>query len=171
MLNSIDPETNVTDLNPIFRRTRMRVTMKLDRALLGAAAAVLLIAGVGAGVPGKPLNYNARVDGAARHELGAADLKARLDKNQTIIIIDARNDLNGQIIKGAIHVPLSKLEEWAKTADKGAMVVTYCTCPHDEAAEAEVNKLREWGFENAFTLSGGLDAARKAGIEIAVPSE
>ena len=149
----------------------MRVTMKLDRALFGAAAAVLLIAGVGAGAPGKALNYNARSDGGARHELGAGDLKARLDKNQTIIIIDARSDLNGQIIKGAIHVPLSKLEEWAKTADKGALVVTYCTCPHDEAADAEMNKLREWGFGNAFTLSGGLDAARKAGIEIVVPSE
>jgi len=154
-----------------FKEARMKVTMKLDRAQLGAAAAVLLIAGVGAGVPGKPLNYNARVDGASRHELGAPDLKARLDKNQTTIIIDARSDLNGQIIKGAIHVPLSKLEEWAKTADKGATIVTYCTCPHDEAADAEMNKLREWGFENAFTLSGGLDAARKAGIEIVVPSE
>jgi rhodanese-related sulfurtransferase len=66
---------------------------------------------------------------------------------------------------------LSKLEEWARGADKKAVIVTYCTCPHDEAAEAEMNKLREMGFENAFTLSGGLDAARKAGLDIVAPSQ
>src|SRR5215469_6483580 len=162
--------------------------MRTGRTLLGVMAVTLLITGAAAaqrraagivttvspntlyaGIAA--VSMMGRDGGAAAHELSATDLKARLDKNQSIIIVDARTDLNGQIIKGAIHVPLSKLEEWARTADKGAMVVTYCTCPHDEAAEAEVNKLREWGFENAFTLSGGLDAARKAGIEIAVPSE
>jgi len=125
--------------------------------------------GTGLAAPSRP---SAGPDsGVVKHEMSAGDLKAKLDKNQAVIIIDARTDLNGQIIKGAIHVPLPKVEEWAKTADKLAVIVTYCTCPHDEAAEAEVSKLRELGFQNAFALSGGLDAARKAGLEIVTPTE
>jgi rhodanese-related sulfurtransferase len=145
--------------------------MKRHTAVLAAMVVTLLTAGSAAARSGVPRKSNINPDSGAKHALTAGDLKARLDNNQNIIIIDARAELNGQIIKGAIHVPMSKLEEWAKSADKKAVVVTYCTCPHDEAAEAEMNKLRELGFENAFALSGGLDAARKAGLEVVVPSE
>jgi rhodanese-related sulfurtransferase len=101
----------------------------------------------------------------------AKDLKQRLDKGEKIVILDAREGLNGQIIKGAIHLPEDKLEEWAKTADKTTVIVTYCTCPHDEAAESEVHKLRQMGFPKTYSLKGGLDAARAAGIEIVAPKE
>ena len=100
----------------------------------------------------------------------AKELKARLDKGEKVIIIDARHDLAGQIIKGAIHVPIEKLADWAKDADKGTVIVTYCTCPHDEAADAEVVKLAQMGFKKAYALAGGLDAARAAGIEVVTPS-
>jgi rhodanese-related sulfurtransferase len=105
----------------------------------------------------------------AKPEMMAKDLKARLDKGDKIIIIDARHDLGGQILKGAIHVPSDKLDDWAKSADKNAVIVTYCTCPHDEAAEAEVQSLQKMGFKNSFSLKGGLDAARAAGIEVVTP--
>lgn len=104
-------------------------------------------------------------------QITAKDLKDRLDKGEKITIIDARHDLGGQIIKGAIHVPMDKLEDWSKDVDKNAMIVTYCTCPHDEAADAEVGKLREMGFKNSFALSGGLEAARIAGLEVVAPAE
>jgi len=51
------------------------------------------------------------------------------------------------------------------------VIVTYCTCPHDEAADGEVKKLREMGFNNSFALAGGLDAARAAGFEIVAPTD
>jgi len=145
--------------------------MRIDRVLLGVAAVMLLMVAVGRAAAFAVSPNSIGDGGATKHELSAADLKARIDKNQSIIIMDARTDLGGQIIKGAVHVPLSKVEEWARGADKKAIIVTYCTCPHDEAADAEMNKLREMGFENAFTLSGGLDAARKAGLEIVAPAE
>jgi rhodanese-related sulfurtransferase len=104
-------------------------------------------------------------------QITAKELKERLDKGEKIIIIDARHDLGGQIVKGAIHIPMDKLEEWAKDADKDALTVTYCTCPHDEAADAEVQKLQKLGFKKAYALSGGLDAARSAGFEIANPAD
>jgi rhodanese-related sulfurtransferase len=108
---------------------------------------------------------------AAKPSIAAKDLKQRLDGGEKIAILDARHDLGGQILKGAIHVPSDKLEEWAKDVDKNAVIVTYCTCPHDEAADGEVRKLRELGFKNAYALSGGLDAARSAGFEVVTPAD
>ena len=108
---------------------------------------------------------------AAKQQITAKDLKARLDKGEKVTIIDARHELGGQIIKGAIHVPSDKLDAWAKDADKNAVIVTYCTCPHDEAADAEVLKLLQMGFKKAYALAGGLDAARAAGIEVVSPGD
>jgi len=104
-------------------------------------------------------------------QITATVLKERLDKGEKITIIDARHELGGQIVKGAIHVPMDKLEDWTKDVDKNAMIVTYCTCPHDEAADAEVEKLRQMGFKNSFALSGGLEAARMAGFEVVAPAD
>ena len=104
-------------------------------------------------------------------QLTAKQVKERLAKGEKIFIIDARHDLGGQIVKGALHVPMDKLEDWSKTIDKNAVIVTYCTCPHDEAADAEVEKLREMGFKNSFALTGGLEAARISGFEIVTPAE
>lgn len=104
-------------------------------------------------------------------QITATQLKERLDKGEKVTIIDARHDVGGQIVKGAIHVPMDKLEDWARDVDKDAMIVTYCTCPHDEAADAEVEKLRQMGFKNSFALSGGLEAARIAGFEVVAPAD
>ena len=104
-------------------------------------------------------------------QITAAQLKERLDQGEKITIIDARHDVSGQIVKGAIHVPMDDLEVWAKDIDKNAMIVTYCTCPHDEAADAEVVKLRQMGFKHSFALSGGLEAARIAGLEVVAPAD
>ena len=106
---------------------------------------------------------------AGKQHMTAKELKARLDKGEKVIIIDARHEVGSEIIKGAVHVPSDKLEAWAKDADKNAVIVTYCTCPQDEAADAEVVKLLQMGFKNAYSLTGGLDAARAAGIEIVAP--
>ena len=108
---------------------------------------------------------------SAKPQIAAKDLKARIDKGEKITIIDARHDVGGEIIKGAIHVPSDQLEAWAKSADKSSVIITYCTCPHDEAADGEVKTLRAMGFINAYALSGGLDAARAAGFEIVPPAD
>lgn len=71
-----------------------------------------------------------------------------------------------QTLKGAIHVASDKLDACAKDRDKSAVIVTYCTGPHDEAADAEMRKLLQMGFKNAYLLTGGMDAARAAWIEV-----
>jgi rhodanese-related sulfurtransferase len=144
--------------------------MKL-KTLLTAIAMVMALVGASSALAGN----NAIRNGAnskspegdeAKFQMTAKDLKNRLDKGEKILILDARSHLGAEMIKGALHVPVAQAEEWAKTGDKKAVIVTYCTCPHDEAADSEMKKLRELGFNHAFSLAGGLEAARSAGIEI-----
>ena len=139
--------------------------MELRKIVLLLAALILAATSVIA-QPGKPA-----ADDAEKHPITAKELKERTGKGEKIIIIDARHYLNGQIIQGAVHVPMDKLESWAKDVDKKAVIVTYCTCPHDEAADAEVKQLRGWGYAQSFSLSGGLEAARAAGFVIAAPEQ
>ena len=104
-----------------------------------------------------------------KNEMTATDLKAKLDKGDKIVVIDARGNVGNEMIKGAIHVPVAQIGEWAKGKDKATWVVTYCTCPHDEAAAAEVKQLRDLGFTNAFVLAGGMNAAKTAGMSTGAP--
>ncbi|MEN3332702.1 MAG: hypothetical protein V7641_2067 [Blastocatellia bacterium] len=140
--------------------------MKFQKLMIAAAVLSLLIA---AGLFAAPKALATADD--AKHEITAQELKQRLDKGEKLVILDARHDLNGQIIKNAVHVPMDKLEDWAKGIDKKTVIVTYCTCPHDEAAEAEVKSLQGWGYQSAYSLKGGMNAAREAGLEIVAPTE
>lgn len=152
--------------------------MRVRNALIAATITITLSGAVFAQEDKHAHGYNSvkAADSTAsrvtdKPQIAATDLKQRLDRGEKITIIDARHDLGGQILKGAIHVPMDKLEDWAKDVDKNATLVTYCTCPHDEAADAEVEKLRQMGFKNAFALSGGLEAARIAGFEVVTPAD
>jgi rhodanese-related sulfurtransferase len=152
--------------------------MRFRNALLAATITITLSCAVFAREDKHTHGYNSAkaTDSIAsrvsdKPQITATDLKQRLDKGEKITIIDARHDLGGQILKGAIHVPTDKLEDWAKDVDKNATIVTYCTCPHDEAADAEVEKLRQMGFKNSYALTGGLEAARIAGFEVVTPAD
>jgi rhodanese-related sulfurtransferase len=145
--------------------------MKLENILLTLVAAALVVVGASSAlarsnaIPSSE-KLKASEGDELKFQMTAKDLKRRLDKGEKILILDARSHLGAEMIKGAQHVPVSEAEDWAKTADKKAVIVTYCTCPHDEAADSEMKKLRELGFHNVFSLAGGLDAARSAGVEI-----
>lgn len=153
--------------------------MRFRNMLLAAMATIALVVTAAFAQSDKHAHDHGSVKAAdsktsadtAKQQMTAKDLKARLDKGETVIIIDARHDLGGQILKGAIHVPSDRLDDWAKDADKSAIIVTYCTCPHDEAADAEMLKLLQMGFKNAYSLTGGMDAARTAGIEVVTPAD
>jgi len=54
------------------------------------------------------------------------DLKKRMDKSEKVMLLDARGAPTGPVPKGAIHVPSSELEAWAKDRDKRTFIATYC---------------------------------------------
>src|SRR5947207_2069109 len=148
--------------------------MRFRNALVAATILIALSCATLVRADARNLRYESRpISPAAsdKPQIMATELKKKVDQGEKVTIIDARHDLGGQIVKGAIHVPIDKLEDWAKNIDKDAMIVTYCTCPHDEAADAEVEKLRQMDFKNSFALSGGLEAARIAGFEVVTPAE
>lgn len=108
-------------------------------------------------------------DSSVARPMTADALKARIAKGEKVVIVDARSELDGEIIKNAVHVPDEQLVAWSDTAPKDVPIVIYCTCEHDEAAIGEVLGLQNLGFTNAYVLEGGLAAAKKAGIDVVTP--
>ena len=94
----------------------------------------------------------------------AEELKAQIEKNRPLTIIDVRST-NGlgadeRKIKGAIHVKLRRLKSRLnfsphKDAPRDREVITYCACPSDEAGIRAAQVLMEAGFKRVRVLKGG----------------
>jgi len=105
---------------------------------------------------------------AAMPRMSVADLKDHLAKGD-VTLIDVR-DADAYVeahIPGSMHIPLARIEGEIPYLPKGKTIVTYCTCPHDEAAADANMILAHNGVTNAFALAGGLGAWHTAGLEVA----
>ena len=94
----------------------------------------------------------------------ADELKAKLAGNQPVMIIDVRGSESyaaaSQTIKGAIHYKTRKLKYRLayppfKDLPKDREIVTYCSCPKDEASIAAAQILQASGFKRVRVLQGG----------------
>ena len=94
----------------------------------------------------------------------ADELKAKLTANQPVTIIDVRSaeaySAATQTIKGAIHYKTRKLKYRLaypplKDLPKDREIVTYCSCPKDEASIAAAQILQASGFKRVRVLQGG----------------
>ncbi len=94
----------------------------------------------------------------------AEELKAKLAGNQPVMIIDVRGSESyaaaSQTIKGAIHYKTRKLKYRLayppfKDLPKDREIVTYCSCPKDEASIAAAQILQASGFKRVRVLQGG----------------
>ncbi|GEM_PF-510955 len=105
---------------------------------------------------------------ASMPRISVADLKAHLEKGD-VTLIDVR-DADAYVeahIPGSMHIPLARIEGEIPYLPKGKMIVTYCTCPHDEAAADANMILAHNGITNAYALAGGLGAWQSAGLQLA----
>ena len=108
-------------------------------------------------------------------QITAEELKARLAKNEPMIIIDLReaaifND-DPNKIKGAFHVKERRLRyrlSFAPFKDipRDRLIVTYCACPSDEISARAAQILLDAGFKGARVLKGGWQAWLKAGGQL-----
>ncbi|MGH9880843.1 MAG: rhodanese-like domain-containing protein [Pyrinomonadaceae bacterium] len=99
--------------------------------------------------------------------ISAEELKAKVDKNELVTIIDVRAssayaDSDNQI-KGAIHIKLRRLKYRLafpplKNVPKDREMVTYCACPSDESSIRAAQVLMEAGFKRVRVLKGGWQA-------------
>lgn len=92
------------------------------------------------------------------------ELKTKVSANEPVVILDVRNPesyaSSDAKIKGAIHVSVRKLKYRLgfpplKEVPKDRQVVTYCSCPSDEASIKAAQLLMESGFTNVRVLKGG----------------
>jgi len=135
--------------------------MRLNAVILSI---VCLISAATAGLAGDP-----PFDPSVARGMTAGELKGMLDHGKKVLIVDGRDDLAGEIIKGAVQVTEEHLVIWSDTAPKDIPIVFYCTCDDDGIGIANVMAMQNLGFKNTFYLKGGLDAARAAGIPVVAP--
>ena len=90
------------------------------------------------------------------------ELKAKMDRNEGVTIIDVRNSYSDSDnkIKGAIHVKVRRLKfrlgfPPLKDIPRNSEVVTYCACPSDEASIRAAQILMEAGFKRVHALKNG----------------
>ncbi len=112
---------------------------------------------------------SAPLDPSVARPMKAEELKKRIDAGEKVVVVDGRSQLDGEIMKGAVHVTEEDLVSWSDSAPKDVPLVFYCTCEDDGIAINDVIGLQNLGFTNAYYLEGGLEAARKAGIPVIKP--
>ena len=105
----------------------------------------------------------------------AEELKAKLSKNEPVLIIDVRAT-NAYIdspnkIKGALHMKSRRLRMRLampplKDVPRDREVVTYCACPSDEISVRAAQVFLEAGFKRVRALKGGWQAWLKAGGQV-----
>lgn len=103
--------------------------------------------------------------------IGADELKAKLERNESVTIIDVRSSegfaSSGTTVKGSIHFKLRKLKSRLrypplKDLPRNGEIVTYCACPNDESSIAAAQILQANGFTNVRVLQGGWSEWLKA---------
>ena len=96
--------------------------------------------------------------------MSAEELKTKLAANEGVIVIDVRSSetyaSSDQKIRGAVHVKVRRLKHRLsfpplKDVPRDREVVTYCSCPADEAAIVAARILLENGFKHVRVLKGG----------------
>ena len=101
--------------------------------------------------------------GAGVAFMSGEELKTKLAANEPVLVIDVRSSEkyadSNQKIKGAIHVKVRRLDHrisFAPLKDaRDREVVTYCSCPADEAAIAAARILLQKGYKHVRVLKGG----------------
>jgi rhodanese-related sulfurtransferase len=110
----------------------------------------------------KPLRAHAQKP--AIGTITAEELKAKLNNNDPVTIIDVRGAegyaASQTTIKGAFHFKLRRIKSRLKYAPlkdlpKDREIVTYCACPADESSISAARTLQEAGFTRVRVLQGG----------------
>ena len=103
--------------------------------------------------------------------ISVEELKTKVNTNEPVVIIDVRNSesyANSDAkIKGAVYVNVRKLKYRLgfpplKDVPKDRQIITYCSCPSDEASIKAAQVLLSSGFTNVRVLKGGWQQWQKA---------
>jgi membrane protein DedA with SNARE-associated domain/rhodanese-related sulfurtransferase len=86
------------------------------------------------------------------------------------LVIDVRSptaiQLEPRRIPGALHIPLTHVEQQLHDLPRDRDIVSYCTCPNEASAAQVAKILMDNGFKKVRPLHGGLDAWVAAGYAV-----
>jgi rhodanese-related sulfurtransferase len=86
------------------------------------------------------------------------ELKTRLDKGDTLVLLDVREDWEYSLAKidGSILVPLGTLPQSLPRLNRESEIIAICH--HGMRSADATNFLLQQGFSNVKNLVGGIDA-------------
>ncbi len=85
-----------------------------------------------------------------------------------LVIIDVLppENYHRQHIKGAINIPLGRLDHFTGMLPKNGRIVTYCASFACHASSEAARKLGKLGFDNVYDYAGGIKDWSKAGLPV-----
>jgi membrane protein DedA with SNARE-associated domain/rhodanese-related sulfurtransferase len=106
-----------------------------------------------------------------RARITSPELKERLDRGETVVIVDLRSDLSyhadGVKIPGAIWIPPGEFARRYEEIPRGLPVAMYCTCPNEFTSAKMARLLMDKGYRQVWPMLGGIDAW----LELGYPTE
>jgi rhodanese-related sulfurtransferase len=93
-------------------------------------------------------------------EIGAAEVKAKLDRGEKVHLLDVREPMELAIcrIEGSEHIPMMQLFLGLKAPAAGPEDEVVVLCHHGMRSFEAASFLRGKGFSRARSLAGGIDA-------------
>ncbi len=95
--------------------------------------------------------------------IDAEELKSKIDKNENMVIVDARSNDKGDLIKGAIRVKNTTNSRKPSDEDilkalpqKEQFIVVYCSGPQCTASVSFAKRLKGLGYKNIYKYKGGI---------------
>jgi rhodanese-related sulfurtransferase len=94
-------------------------------------------------------------------DISPQELKARLDRRDSLVLLDVREDWETALCRldNATHIPIEEIEFRTAELDQSEDIVVYCH--HGVRSAAVADFLRRQGFR-AVNLAGGLDQWARA---------
>jgi rhodanese-related sulfurtransferase len=96
------------------------------------------------------------------------EVKAKLDRGETLILVDVReeSEFAKDHLPGAIHLSKGVIERdiEAKVPDLNAPLVLYCGGGYRSALAAD--NLQKMGYKNVLSMAGGIRAWREKGFPL-----
>jgi len=86
---------------------------------------------------------------------------AELLKNHNVVLADVRDSesYQNEHIPNAIHLSMSKLQDFCLQSDKTSPVLVYCH--HGISSQSAAQHLVDQGFQDVYSLTGGYELWKK----------
>ncbi|CAI4029779.1 Sulfurtransferase [Nitrospira tepida] len=143
---------------------------QLDRVVtgladLGSRAVLLLLGALLVYVAYKFLQRRRFLRQLRMAKMSVDELKARLDAEEPLTVIDVRHARDVQadpdMIPGAIHMALEDIDGRYHEIPKDREIILYCACPNEVSSARTALKLKRNGIHQVRPLEGGIDAWRQ----------